>query len=129
MEILVIGKIVHLCIDHQALTTLLTRKRFDGASMRIARLCSRLLNFSRVVEYKKGSTNIAVTFPHFPLPNEAGDGEEHTELVALITEQAPIKLDGVRKAPYNCPVITELTYCIQNAWQEQEKMIDATPLD
>ncbi|KFD49818.1 hypothetical protein M513_09285 [Trichuris suis] len=109
MQILVMRKIVHLCTHHQALTTLLSSKGFDRASMRIAQGTSRLLNFNYVVKYKNGSTNIADTFSHFPLPYEGGDGEEDTELVALITEQALIKLGDVRKATSNCPVMTQLT--------------------
>ncbi|KFD49824.1 hypothetical protein M513_09291 [Trichuris suis] len=110
MEIFLMGKIVHMCTDHQALTTLLSSKGFDRASMRIPRWCSILLNFNYPVKYKKGSTNVADTFSHFPLPYEGGDGEEDTELVALITEQALIKLGDVRKATSNCPVMTQLTY-------------------
>ncbi|KFD45162.1 hypothetical protein M513_13960, partial [Trichuris suis] len=126
MEILW-GNSYILCTRHQALSTLLSRKGFDRASMRIAWWSSRLLNFNCVVKYKKGSTNIADTFSHFPLPYEAGDSEEDTELVALITEQ-PIKLDDARKATSNCRVMTQLTYCIQNGWAEQEQMIRATLL-
>ncbi|KFD45491.1 hypothetical protein M513_13630 [Trichuris suis] len=118
------GKSFILCTDHQALTTLLSSKGFDRASMRISRRSSRILNFNHVVKYKN-STNIADTFSHFPLPYEEGHGEEDTELVALITEQALIKLDGVRKATSNCPVMTQLVYSIQNGWPQQEKKIDA----
>ncbi|KFD45012.1 hypothetical protein M513_14110 [Trichuris suis] len=96
--------------------------------MRIALRSSRILNFNYVLTYKNGSTNTAGTFSHFPLPYEGGDGEEDTEFAALITEQALIKLDDVLKATSNCPVMTELTYCIQTGWPEQEKMIDATLL-
>ncbi|KFD47220.1 hypothetical protein M513_11927 [Trichuris suis] len=116
MEILVMGKIVHLCTDHQGVNTLLSSKGFDRASMLIAPWSSRLLNFNYVEKYKKGSKKIADTFSRLPLPYKGGDGEEDTELVVLITEQAPIEVDDVRKATCNCPVKTQLTYCIQNGW-------------
>ncbi|KFD45080.1 hypothetical protein M513_14042, partial [Trichuris suis] len=122
------GKSFILCTDHRALTPLLSSKSFARASMRIARWSSRLPSLNYVVKYTKGSTNTAYMFSHFRLRYEGGDGEQDTELAALITEQAPIKLDDVRKSTSNCPVMTQLTYCIQNGRPEQEKMIDVTLL-
>uniref|UniRef100_A0A5S6PZ12 Reverse transcriptase/retrotransposon-derived protein RNase H-like domain-containing protein n=1 Tax=Trichuris muris TaxID=70415 RepID=A0A5S6PZ12_TRIMR len=122
------GKPFTLCTDHLLLTTLLSSNGFDRASMRIAWWSSRLLNFDYVVKYKKGSLNIADAFSRLPSAHEEIETEEHMELIALISELAPVKFNDVGKATANCATMTQLMYCIQNGWPEKEKLVDPSLL-
>ncbi|KAI7802904.1 hypothetical protein IRJ41_022848 [Triplophysa rosa] len=104
-----------LRMDHQALTTLLSKKGMNRAGMRVARWSARLLCFPYDVQYRPGKRNcVADCLSRMPLSNTDADVATEQELISVVAEIPHCEV---------CPELSQLRQMIQSRWPKLQKSV------
>ncbi|XP_064477798.1 uncharacterized protein K02A2.6-like [Ornithodoros turicata] len=112
------GRKFTLRTDHQALVSLLTTQGSGHRPCRIVRWASRLLRYSFVVEYKKGSDNfIADALSRLPIQDEM----EAEEDICLIT--APIEKQELQQESTKDLELQQVSSLIEEGWPERKSAV------
>uniref|UniRef100_A0A5S6QCG5 RNA-directed DNA polymerase n=1 Tax=Trichuris muris TaxID=70415 RepID=A0A5S6QCG5_TRIMR len=116
-----------LCSDQRSLTTLLTSKGIDRASLRIARWSMKLMEFNYDIKYKPGSANsVADALSRLPVEKEPTNLEHEEDVVAYIRKEIPaVNSSELAEATSKCPVLSEVSRYIQEGWPENSKNLNA----